>query len=97
MEGKTLVKVAKDCSLLDKLVTTTDIDLIFAKVKTKGAKKITYQQFCSALDLISIKKGIPLQTLEAKILSVGGPVFTGTKTEKVKWHDDKSSYTGVYA
>jgi len=28
---------------------------------------------------------------------VGGPIFTGTKTEKVKWHDDKTSYTGVYA
>lgn len=21
----------------------------------------------------------------------------GTKTEKVKWHDDKTTYTGVYA
>lgn len=43
MEGKTLVKFAKDCDLADKSLTTTDIDLIFAKVKTKGAKKITYQ------------------------------------------------------
>lgn len=28
---------------------------------------------------------------------MGGPIFTGTKTEKIKWHDDKTSYTGVYA
>ena len=43
MEGKTLVKVAKDSGLLDtKALSTTDIDLIFAKVKTKGAKKITF-------------------------------------------------------
>jgi hypothetical protein len=28
---------------------------------------------------------------------VGGPVFTGTKTDHVKFHDDKSLYTGVYA
>ena len=97
MEGKTLVKVAKDCCLLDKHFTTTDIDLIFAKVKTKGAKKITFQQFTSALELIAAKKGISTEELESRILSVGGPVFTGTKTEKVKWHDDKSTYTGVYA
>lgn len=41
MEGKTFAKVAKDCSLLDKRLTVTDIDLIFAKVKAKGARKIT--------------------------------------------------------
>lgn len=29
-------------------------------------------------------------------MSVGGPVFTGTKAEAVKYHDDKSLYTGVY-
>ena len=63
MEGKTLVKVAKDCSLLDKHLTTTDIDLIFAKVKTKGAKKITFQQFSSALELIAAKKGISNEEL----------------------------------
>jgi len=28
---------------------------------------------------------------------VGGPVFTGTKAEAVKYHDDKNLYTGVYA
>ena len=36
-------------------------------------------------------------TLEGKILAAGGPVFSGTKADKVKFHDDKSLYTGVYA
>lgn len=40
MEGKTLAKLAKDTKILDKKLTATDIDLIFAKVKTKGARKI---------------------------------------------------------
>ena len=43
MEGKTFAKLAKDCNLLDKMVTVTDIDLIFAKVKAKGARKINPQ------------------------------------------------------
>ena len=29
--------------------------------------------------------------------SGGGPVYKATKVESVKYHDDKSLYTGVYA
>ena len=41
MDGKTLAKLAKDCNLLDKKLTSVDIDLVFSKVKAKGARKIT--------------------------------------------------------
>lgn len=41
MDGKTLVKLAKDCDLIDKKFTTVDIDIIFAKVKSKGSRKIS--------------------------------------------------------
>ena len=33
MDGKTFAKLAKDCKILDKKLTATDIDLIFAKAK----------------------------------------------------------------
>ena len=97
MEGKTFAKLAKDCNLLDKKFTVTDIDLIFAKVKTKGARKITPEQYVAALYEIAEKKGISFDDLSTHICCIGGPVFTGTKVAKVKWHDDKSTYTGVYA
>jgi hypothetical protein len=42
MEGKTLAKVAKDCKLIDKKLTATDVDLIFAKCKDKAERRITY-------------------------------------------------------
>lgn len=42
MDGKTFAKVAKDCKLLDKKLTATDVDLIFAKIKDKTARKITF-------------------------------------------------------
>ena len=35
--------------------------------------------------------------MEAKLLASGGISFAGTKADKVKFHDDKSLYTGVYA
>ena len=42
MEGKSFAKLAKDTKLLDKKLTATDIDLIFAKVKDKSERRITY-------------------------------------------------------
>ena len=42
MDGKVFAKVAKDCKILDKKLTNTDVDLIFAKIKDKSARKITF-------------------------------------------------------
>lgn len=33
----------------------------------------------------------------AQVASSKGPILKGTKADKVKLHDDKSQYTGVYA
>lgn len=97
MDGKTFAKLAKDTKILDKALTATDIDLIFAKVKDKAARKINKAQFINAIEHCAAKKKITFDALQDKILSVGGPVFSGTKTDHVKFHDDKSLYTGVYA
>ena len=42
MDGKTFAKVAKDCKLVDKKFTATDVDLVFAKAKDKTERRITY-------------------------------------------------------
>lgn len=97
MEGKSFAKMAKDCHLIDKKFTATDVDLIFAKVKDKAERRITYDQFLKALDLVADKKGVPHEQLHENILKTGGPQFKGTEAEKVKFHDDKSLYTGVHA
>ncbi len=97
MDGKTLAKLAKDCNILDKKFTSVDIDIIFSKVKAKGTRKINPNQFVHALEEFAMKKGVSFDQLSEHICTVGGPVFTGTKAAKVKWHDDKASYTGVHA
>jgi hypothetical protein len=97
MDGKTFAKFAKDCEVINKKCTTTDIDLTFAKVKDKAARKINFEQFSAAVELCAAKRGETKQALEENILKHGGPTFAGTKAEKVKYHDDKSLYTGVYA
>lgn len=42
MEGKSFAKLAKDAKLIDKKLTATDVDLIFAKVKDKAERRITF-------------------------------------------------------
>lgn len=45
MDGKVFNKFAKDCKVICKAVTSTDVDLAFAKCKDKAARKINYAQF----------------------------------------------------
>lgn len=97
MDGKTFAKVAKDCKLIDKTLTATDIDLIFAKVKDKSERKITYAQFENALALCAEKKKGSVDEIKGAVMAAGGPKFTGTQADAVKFHDDKSLYTGVHA
>jgi len=47
--------------------------------------------------LCAKKKKKTTEVLINAILAVGGPVYTGTKAEAVKYHDDKNLYTGVHA
>jgi hypothetical protein len=96
MDGKTFAKLSKDCKLLDKKLTATDIDLIFAKIKDKTERKITYAQFEAGLKLCAEKKGCDMDAVVAAVCGAGGPAFSGTKAEAVKYHDDKSQYTGVH-
>ena len=88
MDGKTWAKVAKDCKLIDKKLTTTDVDLIFAKSKDKAERRINLAQFEKALTLCAEKKGTDLDTVKAAVFGSSGPEFVGTVAEAVKYHDD---------
>ena len=99
MDGREFAKCIKDCKLLTKKVTPTDVDLTFAKVKTPGAahRRITYNQFCNAIDILANKEGVLPEIYRQKLISSEGPKYNATKAENVKFHDDKSLWTGVYA
>lgn len=53
MEGKQFAKLIKDIKILDKKVTATDVDLIFAKIKDKAARRISFDEFMNGLDLVA--------------------------------------------
>eukprot|EP00877_Chromochloris_zofingiensis_P014320 jgi/Chrzof1/9141/Cz03g37130.t1 len=97
MDGARFLKLCRDCQLTDKQLSTTDVDLVFAKVKSKGQRRISFKQFLTALAMISDKKGVNLEDTVNDILAAGGPVANATRVDSVRLHDDKSTYTGVYA
>lgn len=52
--------------------------MIFAKIKDKSERKITYAQFEKGLEFFAEKKGCTPADILEKILATGGPQFSGT-------------------
>jgi len=82
-------------------MTATDADLIFARVKPKGGRRIGYDGAVAALELVARKRGggCTLLELAHRVVAAGGPAVAEgcAVAEAVRLHDDKSAYTGVYA
>ena len=105
MDSRTFSKMMKDCHLLDAKYTPGDADLVFQKAKTKEAggnvagKKVSYRTFVSvAIPGIAEKKGVSVYDIIGTLMSAEGPKMHGvTEAEAVRFHDDKSTYTGTHA
>lgn len=97
MDGKSWAKMCKDIKLIDKKLTGTDVDLIFAKSKAKTDRRVTFDQWLTALGHCADKKGCSLDDVKAKVGASKGPILAGTKAEATRFHDDKANYTGVHA
>jgi len=98
MDGKSFLKLCKDSQLHDRCLTPTDLDLIFTKVVPKGHRRINVRCFQNALWHIAEKKGVDVQAVcsHVALLGSGGPILNGTKAETVRFHDDRSTYTGTH-
>nr|XP_056719830.1 tubulin polymerization-promoting protein family member 2 [Euleptes europaea] len=106
MTGKNFSKMLKECGVMDgKCVTSTDVDIVFNKVKSKSARNITFAEFQEAIKELSAKrfKGkSPEEALEATHHLMEGkePGSSGvTKTVAAGAVDrltDTSKYTGSH-
>ncbi|KAJ3142486.1 hypothetical protein HK100_002929 [Physocladia obscura] len=57
MDGGKWAKFARDSNLIDnKKITSTEIDIIFNKVKAKNSRRINWDEFLNGVKLISAKK-----------------------------------------
>ncbi len=95
IEGKQFLKIFKDNNLLNGGLTGNEVDIIFAKVKTKSKKRIVEEEMIEGLRMAAEIKSMPLEKLVSRI-SLSGPQFKGTIPKQESLHDDKSKYTGIY-
>ncbi|ORC93573.1 flagellar associated protein [Trypanosoma theileri] len=96
MDNSHFSKMLKETKIIGKTFTSTDADLLFNKVKAKGARKMTYNEFTTrALPEIAAKLKKSVEEVTS-MLENGMPEAHATKADNVKFHDDKSTYTGVY-
>nr|XP_048291598.1 tubulin polymerization-promoting protein family member 2 isoform X2 [Myodes glareolus] len=106
INNKNFSKLCKDCGIMDgKAVTSTDVDIVFSKVKAKNARTINFQQFQEAMKELGQKrfKGKSVdEALEGvyKLMEGKDPTTSGvTKATTVGGVDrltDTSKYTGTH-
>lgn len=95
LDGRSFSKLCRDCHLIDGRLTVTDADLIFARVVPSGQRRIDMPLFETALKLIGEKKCVDEIVVRRAVASSSGPRLYATKAEAVRFHDDKSTYTGT--
>jgi hypothetical protein len=105
MDGAKFGKFAKDTKIVDaKKVTTTDVDIIFNKIKTKGARRIGWDEFQNGFQELADKKypgKSPKDAFESLLAFVSdkGPIARGTITQANGVYDkltNTNSYTGTH-
>ncbi|CAJ1434385.1 unnamed protein product, partial [Effrenium voratum] len=103
MDNRTWVKCLKDAMLLDEDFTTVDADLIFAKVKGRGSRKIDFGTFKKALSEVAKKwNNMTQEQVEDIICLAAGPHYETSQVDPVadeahgpaRFYYDMTLYTG---
>lgn len=112
MDSRTFIKLCRDCGVVNKTYTGGDADLAFQKTKAAAAhpsagsyssgvvhgKRVSYDVFRAiAIPCIAEKKKMEIPALVTFLASQDGPKLNGVTTaDAVKFHDDKTTYTGTH-
>jgi len=104
MDGAKFCKLAKDCKIIGKNVTTTDVDILFNKAKGKGARRLDFQAFQVAFQMLADKKYPDKNPRDAyssllHLVSDKGPIARGTVTDTSGIYDKLTNtqlYTGSH-
>jgi len=98
MDSKQFLKLCKDSGLATTPATSVAVDLCFAKAKARGARRLAFADFLVALALLAQEKRCAEAEVLAQVAACTGPRCNSTTTpEFTRLHDNKETYTGVYA
>jgi len=92
LNGRQFAKMMKDSKLVGKRFNNHSVDILFSKV-AKKAKAITLNEWLRALELVAEEIGRDIDWVKKKLVVDGVPSNSGTKAEKNRFYDDKSTWT----
>ena len=97
LSSKNFAKLCRDSGVVDKRLSGTQLDLIFARSVDRGAKKLKWAQFLNALELCAAYRRTGVEKIRELIMAGPGPSLNRPSTaEAVNLHDDKALYTGTH-
>lgn len=103
MDGRSFVKCLKDSGLIDECFQTVDADIIFAKWKPKGGRKIDFSTFTQSLRSVARRKHMTHEQVIDAVCLIAGPDYEhgmgqtypeGSGPERFFY--DRSTYTGTH-
>ena len=79
MDGAAFARAMKNANVVDdQKLSGTGVDIIFAKCKEKGKRKIKYAEFLNALSQVCAALEISYEDLATKLLDAGPPKMNAT-------------------
>eukprot|EP00892_Ulva_mutabilis_P010007 jgi/Ulvmu1/7379/UM036_0039.1 len=96
MDSKAFAKLMKDAGVMYGKLNLTRVDLCFTKCCDKVGKRMSFEQFLNGLAECAAARGDDLLLFKETVANCQ-PMVHATVARPVKWHDDRSMYTGVYA
>eukprot|EP00435_Cladocopium_sp_Y103_P053618 s1518_g17.t1 len=103
MDGRSFVKCLKDAGLLDERLKTVQADLIFARHKPKGSRRISYDLFIQALTEVAMKRDLLPEEAVDRVCLAHGPDYESSTTAfedaaagPERFFYDKTTYTGMH-
>ena len=98
LESRQFMKLCRESGLCTGPASAAAVDLCFTKAKQRNVRKLGFSEFLVALAMLAQEKGLPESKVMSMVAAVEGPRRNSTTTaEFCRFHDDKSTFTGVYA
>lgn len=94
LNNREFVKLCEDSGLIEGKLNKGDVDIIFMKMKER---RLGPEKFKEALAEVAEKKKQQLSDIQEMVGDCLGPVVRATVPDDVRFHDDKSTYTGIHA
>lgn len=97
LDGKQFAKLCRDSGLSRGPKESVKVDLCFAKARSTRGRKLLFEDFLVALALLASEFNVPEDDVFKKVSRCRGPRRNSNTPDYCRLHDDKSTFTGVYA